>query len=201
MPRTFSYKDASKLNHKMASKYASCQDDEDAWKSYTTQNCWRDPPTLTYGSERAWVPLNKKELMTIPWMKEAVETKNAMLFIDDCSSYPIERVTDTGAIYLNKGQSLYDCHLRILKNIVKPSRYLMTCFKRYDGGEWKLDNNYPCNIRTATVSSNFDAFCYTDGEKKYYYSKDGKERLAKRIVYDDDYYCSCCCPEYDYESD
>jgi hypothetical protein len=197
MPRTFSYKDGSKLNHKMASKYASYEDD--------TENL-----TIGNGWEKSWVPLNKNELMTIPWMKDAIEGTDAKLFIDDCLGFDIQEVTDAGAIHLKKPEGSwwnYESHLRILKNTKKSRRFLLMGYDCVKGGEWEADPNYPRSITTATVSANFgtlsDGFrVFTDGEKKYYYSKDGKERLAKRIIYDDDdYYCSCCCPDYDYEWD
>jgi hypothetical protein len=194
MPRTFSYKDASKHNHKMASKYEPT--------NFETE-------TLTIGNgwEKNWTRLTKKELMTIPWMKEAIEGTDAKLFIDDCLGFDIQEVTEAGAIHLKKRQGGlwdYESHLRILKNTKKARRFLLMGYYRVKGGEWEEDPNYPRSITTATVSANFgtlsDGFrVFTDGEKKYYYSKDGKERLAKRIIYDDDYYCSCCCPDYDYE--
>jgi hypothetical protein len=190
MPRTFSYKDASKLNHKMASKYASYNDDDA--ENLTIGNGW----------EKSWTSLTKKGLMDIPWMKEAIEGTDAQLFINDCLGFDIQEITEAGVIHLKKNEGSWcESYLHISKNTKKPRRFLLTAFDRFDGGEWKLDPNFPCTIRTATVSSNIGGFCFTDGEKKYYYSKDGKERLAKRIVYDLDYYCSCCCPEYDYESD
>ena len=83
MPRTFTYKDASKHNHKMASKYASYEDDAE---NFTIGNGW----------EKNWVPLAKKELMTIPWMKEAIEGTDAKLFIDDCLGFDIQEVTEAG---------------------------------------------------------------------------------------------------------
>ena len=194
MPRAFSYKDGSKHSHKMASKYASYEDDAE---NLTIGNGW----------EKSWLPLTKKELMIIPWMKEAIEGTDAKLFIDDCLGFDIQEVTEAGAIYLKKregGPWDYESHLRISKNTKKPSRFLLTEYYRVKGGEWEADPNYPRSITTATVSANFgtlsDGFrVFSDGEKKYYYSKNGKERLAKRIVYDDGYYCSCCCPDYDYE--
>lgn len=192
MPRTFSYKAASKLNHKMASKYASYEDETE---------------TLFIGNgwEKSWVRLNKKELMEIPWMKDAIEGTDARLFIDDCVGFDIKEVTEAGAIHLKYREDYWcESYLRILKNTKKSCRLLMMAYDRVKGGEWEVDPNYPCSIRTATVSANFgtlpDGFrVFTDGEKKYYYNKDGKMRLAKRIVYDDGYYCSCCCPDYDYE--
>lgn len=195
MPRTFSYKAASKLNYKMASKYASYEDDAE---NLTIGNGW----------EKSWAPLDKKGLMEIPWMKDAIEGTDAKLFIDDCLGFDIKEVTDAGAIHLKKregGLWDYESHLRILKNTKKSCRFLLMGYDRLKGGEWEVDPNYPRSITTATVSANFgtlpDGFrVFTDGEKKYYYNKNGKCRLAKRIVYDDDdYYCSCCCPEYDYE--
>ena len=194
MPRTFSYTDASKHSHKMVSKYMS--DEEDA-EDFTIGNGW----------EKNWVSLDKKELMAIPWMKDAIEGTDAKLFIDDCLGFDIKEVTEAGAIHLKKrehGLWDYESHLRILKNTKKMCRFLLMGYDRVKGGEWEADPNYPCSITTATVSANFgtlsDGFrVFSDGEKKYFYSKDGKERLAKRIVYDDDYYCSCCCPDYDYE--
>lgn len=192
MPRTFSYKDASKLNHKMASKYTSYQDDSE---NLTISNGW----------EKSWTPLTKKELMTIPWMKEAIEGTDAKLFIDDCLGFDIGEVTEAGAIHLKHYEHHWcESHLRILKNTKKSRRFLLMGYDRVKGGEWEADPNYPRSITTATVSANFgtlsDGFrVFTAGEKKYFYSKDGKERLAKPIVYDDDYCCSCCCPDYDYE--
>ena len=194
MPRAFSYKDASKHNHKMASKFESYEDDVE---NLTISNGW----------EKSWTPLTKKELMTIPWMKEAIEGTDAKLFIDDCLGFEIDEVTEAGAIHLKYHKTCwYESHLRILKNTKKSRRFLLMGYDRVKGGEWEADPNYPRSITTATVSANFgtlsDGFrVFTDGEKKYYYSKDGKERLAKRIVYDDGYYCSCCCPDYDYESE
>jgi hypothetical protein len=194
MPRTFSYKAAAKLNYKMASKYAVYENDTE---NFTISNGW----------EKDWVRLNKKELMEIPWMKDAMEGTDAQLFIDDCLGFDIKEVTDAGAIHLKKregGLWDYESHLRILKNTKKSCRFLLMGYDRVKGGEWEVDPNYPRSITTATVSANFgtlsDGFrVFTDGEKKYYYNRHGKGRLAKRLFYDDGYYCSCCCPDYDYE--
>ena len=189
MPRAFSYKDASKHSHKMASKYAASNFETE---TFTIGNGW----------EKNWVTLTKKELMTIPWMKEAIEGTDAKLFINDCLGFDIKSVTDAGVIELKSGNIL-----RISKNIKKACRLDLTEYYRNVEGLWELDPNYPWSIRSATVSANFgtlsDGFrVFADGEKKYFYSKDGKERLAKPIVYDDDdYYCSCCCHDYDYEWD
>ncbi len=193
MPRTFSYKAAAKLNYKMASKYAAYESDTE---DFTISNGW----------EKNWSRLNKKELMEIPWMKDAIEGTDAKLFIDDCLGFDIKEVTDAGAIHLKKNEGSlwdYESHLRILKNTKKSCRFLLMGYDRVKGGEWEVDPNYTRSITTATVSANFstlpDGFrVFTDGEKKYYYNKNGKGRLAKRLVYDD-YYCSCCCPDYDYE--
>jgi hypothetical protein len=176
----------------MASKYASYEEDA---ADFTIGNGW----------EKNWVNLNKKELMTIPWMKDAMEGTDAKLFIDDCLGFDIKEVTEAGAILLKHRENYWcESHLRILKNTKKQCRFLLMGYDRVKGGEWEVDPNYPRSITTATVSPNFgtlsDGFrVFTDGEKKYYYNRNGKERLAKRIVYDDGYYCSCCCPDYDYE--
>jgi hypothetical protein len=176
----------------MASKYASYKDDAE---NLTIGNGW----------EKNWTRLTKKELMTIHWMKEAIEGTDAKLFIDDCLGFDIKEVTEAGAIHLKYREDYWcESHLRILKNTKKSCRFLLMGYDRVKGGEWEADPNYPRSITTATVSANFgnlpDGFrVFTDGEKKYYYSKDGKERLAKRIVYDVNYWCSCCCPDYDYE--
>jgi hypothetical protein len=194
MPRTFSYKDASKHSHKMASKY---------------QPATFETETLTIGDgwEKNWVRLDKQELMEIPWMKEAIEGTDAKLFIDDCLGFDIKEITEAGAIHLKKregGLWDFESHLRILKNTKKPCRPLLMGYDRVKGGEWELDPNYPRSITTAAVSANFGTLSngfrvFTAGEKKYFYRNDDKARLAKRINYDDDYYCSCCCPDYDYE--
>lgn len=188
MPRTFSYKDASKLNHKMASKYNSCYFDTE---TFVISNGW----------EKNWVNLTKVELMEIPWMKEAIEVADAKLFIDDCLGFTINSVTEAGGISYNSDGLMY-----IAKNIKRPSRFLLRFYYRDQEGLWKPDINGDRDIRCATVSANFgtlsDGFrVFSDGEKKYFYTKDGKECLANRIVYDDGYYCSCCCPEWDYDDD
>jgi hypothetical protein len=176
---------------------------------YKVSNFETEDITISNGWEKNWTRLTKMELMTIPWMKEAIKGTDAKLFIDDCLGFDIKEITEAGAIHLKKRQGGlwdYESHLRILKNTKKPSRFLLMGYDRAKGSEWEADPNYPRSITTATVSANFgslsDGFrVFSDGEKKYFYSKDGKERLAKPIVYDDDYYCSCCCPDYDYEWD
>jgi hypothetical protein len=219
MHRTFSYKHAAKHSPKMASKYAGC---ENATETFTIGNGW----------EKSWVRMTKKDLMTIPWMKEAMEATgttrvesgdcrrfqslvappalkhdsrlDAKLFIDDCLGFDIVSVTEAGAIHLKHRENYWcESHLRILKNTKKPSRFLLMEYYREKGGEWLLDPNYPRHIHSATVSTNFgtleDGFrVFTDGEKKYLYSRDGKERLYVPPVYDD-YYCSCCCNLSDFD--
>jgi hypothetical protein len=156
---------------------------------------------ITNGSEKNWVNLRKEELMTIPWMKEAIEAIEAKLFIDDCLGFDIKSVTDAGVIELKNGNIL-----RISKNIKRACRLELTEYYRNAEGLWELDPNYPRDIHSATVSTNFgtlsDGFrVFTDGERKYLYNKEGKERLYVPPVYDDDYYCSCCSHDYDYEWD
>ncbi len=189
MPRTFSYKDGSKYSPKMASKYSGC---ENATETFTIGNGW----------EKSWVNMTKEDLMTIPWMKEAMEGTDTKLFIDDCLGFDIQNVTDAGAIHLKHREHHWcESHLRILKNTKKPSRFLLMGYDRVKGGEWVLDPNYPRDIRSATVSANFGTLengfrVFTDGEKKYLYSRDGKERLYVPPVHDE-YYCSCCCDPFD----
>lgn len=190
MPCAFSYRHASKHSHKMASKYSFYQNDVE---NLTISNGW----------EKNWVSMTKNELMTIPWMRAAIEGTNAKLFIDDCLGFDIQGVSEAGAIYLKQrdvetGQS----HLRISKNIKTPSRFLLTEYYRPKGGVCYADPNYPREIHSATVSANFgtlsDGFrVFTDGEKKYLYTKDGEEYLACDD-YDDD---SCCGYDYGYEWD
>ena len=189
MPRTFTYKDASKHNHKMASKYASYQDDEEAWKSYTGQN-WTEPFAITNGHERAWMNLTKAELMEIPWMKEVIETPEAMLFIDDCLGFDVKEVTEGGSIRLQRGGAL-----RIAKNTVKPSRLQLTAYDRNEEGVWELDPNYPRRIFCATVSSNFGGFCFTSGSNKYYYHKNGDITTQFLCSMDDECFGYCCFDE------
>ena len=189
MPRTFNYKDASKLNHKMASKYASYQDDEEAWKSFAGQN-WTEPFSITNGHERAWMNLTKAELMEIPWMKEAIETPDAKLFIDDCLGFDVKEVTQGGSIRLKNGSAL-----RIARNIVKPSRLQLTEYRRNEDDVWELDPNYPRHIFCATVSSNFGGFCFTSGPNKYYYHKNGDITTQFLCVFDDDCFGYCCFDE------
>ncbi len=181
MSRSMSYQAASKHSHKMASKYSA---HEGETETLTIGNGW----------EKNWVELRKDELMKIPWMKEAIEAKGAKLFIDDCLGFDISNVTDAGAIELKSGGLL-----RISKNSKKPSRFLLREFYRNSEGLWELDPNYPREIRSATVSTAFSGKCFSDGERKYLYSKDGKELLVAPPVYDE-YTCSCCCHE-DYEWD
>ncbi len=182
MPCTFSYKTAAKLNHKMASKYAAYENDTE---DFTISNGW----------EKNWVRLNKMELMEIPWMKEAIEGTDAKLFINDCLGFDIKEITDAGAIHL-ASTWWSDNHLRILKNTKKPSRFLLKEYYRVKDGEWELDPNYPREIRCASVSANFgtlpDGFrVFTDGEKKYYYKKNGK-RARFVCPMDDDCFGYCC---------
>ena len=195
MPRTFSYKDGAKHSPKMAAKYSGC---ENAAETFTISNGW----------EKSWVRMTKKDLMAIPWMKEVMEATDhvsrldAKLFIDDCLGFDIESVTEAGAIHL-KHRDWCESHLRILKNTKKPSRFLLMGYDRVKGGEWLLDPNYPRHIHSATVSANFgtleDGFwVFSDGEKKYLYSRDGKESLYIPPVYDD-YYCPCCCDLSDFD--
>jgi hypothetical protein len=195
MPRTFNYKDASKHNHKMASKYASYQDDEEAWKSYTGQN-WTEPFSITNGHERAWMNLTKAELMTIPWMKEAIETPDAKLFIDDCLGFDIKDVSEGGSIRL---KNAFDwtpqrC-LRIAKNTVKPSRLQLTEYYRDDDGLWQTDPNYPRRIFCATVSKNFGGFCFSEGPNKYYYHPNGEITTEFLCYLDDKCFGYCCFDE------
>lgn len=191
MPRTFNYKNASRLNYKMSAKYASYQDDEEAWKSYTGQN-WVEPFTITNGNERAWMNLTKAELMKIPWMKEAIETPDAMLFIDDCLGFGIKEVTEGGSIRLKGGNAL-----RIAKNTVKASRLQLTEYRRNDEGVWELDLNYPRRIFSASVSKNFGGFCFTDGPNKYYYHPNGEITTTRICPWDDDCFGYCCSDYYD----
>ncbi len=163
MPRTFSYKDGSIHNHKMAQKFMYNTYDEDTY----TQDSFK----ITNGSERAWKKLNKIELMEIPWMKEVINSKGAKLFIDDCLGFNIKEVDDDGCIYLTTNGML-----QIHKNSIKPSRFELIEFYRNEENIWTPD--YPRDIRCATVSTNFgtlsDGFrVFTDGPKKYYYKKDG----------------------------
>lgn len=156
--------------------------------------------TITNGSEKNWVNLRKEELMTIPWMKEAIEGTDAKLFINDCWGTDIKEITDAGGIHNERGGLI-----RIAKNIKTPSRFVLIEYYRNEYGHWVQDYNPPWDIRSATVSTNFgylsDGFrAFADGERKYLYNKEGKERLARKPVYDD-YYCSCCYHDYDYESD
>ncbi len=188
MSRTFSYKNGCKYSPKMASKYFVCEN-----------NC----PTFTIGNgwEKSWANMTQKDLMAVPWMKEAIEATDAKTFINDCLGFDIERVTEAGAIHLKHHENMFERHLRILKNTKKPSRFLLMGYYRMKGGEWEVDPNYPCVIRCATVSTNVgtleDGFrVYTDGPKKYLYSRDGKERLYVPPVHDD-YYCSCCHDPFD----
>jgi hypothetical protein len=174
MHHTFSYKDASK-HPKMASKYASCEDAEDEAEIFVIGNGW----------EKSWVNMTKKDLMTIPWMKEAIEGTDAKLFINDCMGFDINEITDAGAIHL-KSTSVCARHLRIMKNTDNPSRYLLVVFYLKEDGEWELDYNYPREICSATVSANFgtlsDGFrVFADGPKKYLYNKGGEERLARTL--------------------
>lgn len=195
MPRTFNYKDASKHNHKMASKYASYQDDEEAWKSFIGPK-WMDPNTITNGHERAWMNLTKAELMEIPWMKEAIETPDAKLFIDDCLGFDIKDVSEGGSIRL---KNAFDwtpqrC-LRIAKNTVKPSRLQLTEYYRDADGLWQIDPNYPRRIFCATVSSDFGGFCFSAGPNKYYYYPNG-EITTTRLCPWEDGCCGYCCSDY-----
>jgi hypothetical protein len=189
MHHSFSYKDASKHNHKMASKYVSYQGADEV-ETFTIGNGW----------EKNLTPLTKKELMTIPWMKEAIEGTDAKLFINDCWGTAIKEVTDAGGIHNERGGLI-----RIAKNIKTPSRFVLIEYYRNAEGLWVPGYNPPWDIRSATVSANFgtlsDGFrVFSDGEKKYLYNKDGKERLAIPPAYDE-YYCSCCYHDYDYEWD
>ncbi len=184
MSRTFSYKNGSNHSPKMASKYSVC---ENATETFTIGNGW----------EKSWANMTQKDLMSVPWMKEAMEATGAKLFINDCLGFDIQEITEAGAIHL-KHRENHRCesHLRILKNSKKPSRFLLMAYYRVKGGEWEVDPNYPSYIHSATVSTNFgtleDGFrVFSDGRKKYLYSRDGKERLYVPPVHDD-YYCSCC---------
>lgn len=189
MPRTFNYKEASKHNHKMASKYASYQDDEEVWKSFTGQN-WTEPLSITNDDERAWMNLTKAELMEIPWMKEAIETPDAKLFIDNCLGFDVKEVTQGGSIRLKNGNAL-----RIAKNIIKPCRLQLTAYDRNEEGVWELDLNFPRHIFCATVSSNFGGLCFTSGPNKYYYHKDGRITTDFLCPLDDDCFGYCCSDE------
>ncbi len=190
MHRSFTFKAASRHNHKMASKYSAYHSDD-------------EPLEISNGWERDWVNLTKKELMTIPWIREIVEANEAIevkLFIDDCLGFNIKEISEWGSIILKDGNTL-----RIAKNISTPDRYQLTQMYRGKDGLWKIDPNYPRYIRSATVSANFGTTkdgwrVFSDGEKKYMYNKEGKERLAIPPVYDE-YYCSCCCHDYDYDWD
>lgn len=190
MPRIFNYKNASRLNYKMAAKYTSYQDDVEAWKSFIGPK-WMDPNTITNGHERAWMNLTKAELMEIPWMKEAIETPDAKLFIDDCLGYAIKEVTEGGSIRL-KDNSV----LRISRNTVKPSRLQLTAYDRNEEGLWELDPNYPRRIFCATVSSNFGGFCFTSGPNKYYYYPNGDITTTRLCYLDDKCFGYCCSDEH-----
>jgi hypothetical protein len=177
MSHTFSYKDASKHSHKMASKYSSYEEAAE---------------TFTIGNEKnEWVNLTKKELMTIPWMKEAIEGTNVKLFVNDCWGTDIKEITDAGGIHNERGGLI-----RIAKNVATPSRFVLIEHHRNEYGQWVPDYNPPWEIRSATVSANFgylsDGFrAFASGPKKYRYNKNGKERISLPPVVDE-YFCSCC---------
>lgn len=187
MRHTFSFKAASRHSHKMASKYSAYHSDDETFE-------------ISNGWEKDWMNLSKKDLMTIPWIKEIDEVKDAneiKLFIDNCLGFDIKEISEWGSIILKDGDTL-----RIAKNTCKPDRYQLTQMYRDKDGLWKVDSNYPRYIRSATVSANFGTMkdgwrVFYDGEKKYMYNNEGKERLAIPPVYDD-YYCSCC---HDYDWD
>ena len=183
MPRTFSYKDGSRYNHKMAHKfmYHKYNEDIDMQQSFK----------ITNGAERAWKKLNKIELMEIPWMKEVINSKGAKLFINDCLGFDIKEVDDDGCIYLTTKSML-----QIHKNSVTHSRFRLIEFYRNEENIWAPYNLH--DIRCATVSTNFgtlsDGFrVFVDGPKKYYYEKDGTP--ANFVCCMEDYCVGYCCSD------
>jgi hypothetical protein len=126
---------------------------------------------ISNGSEKNWINLTKHELLTIPWIKEAVNTPNSKFVINDCLGFEIKEITDAGAIHLALDYRL----LRISKNISNPVQLRLTEMYLTPEGVWEVTPDGPQDIHSAYTTTIFgtlhDGFrMFVKEGKKYNYN-------------------------------
>jgi hypothetical protein len=142
----------------MASKYASYEDDEEAWVSHLSRHKVEEPFTITNG---VWKNLTKDELLALPWIKEAYENPKSTLGINDCFGFSITEISEGGSI--RSGKDVF----YIAKNTRRPSRLVLKQMWRDDEGYVRPDPLNEFWITKVEVIMTYRY--YADGRPKPFY--------------------------------
>jgi hypothetical protein len=143
-----------------------------------------DHETFTI-SNSTWVPLNKSELMELPWIREIVTHPGTELYINYIWGCTVLRISDGGAIIPTEDDKE---RIYILKNITKPSRLRIEQYITKEG----FVDRFPIDFMNISwVGTSLEYIDPKSGLKIHYvnpitYSYDKQGKLSSE-GWDDDY--------------
>lgn len=108
-----------------------------------------DHETFTI-SRSIWVPLNKKELMELPWIREVIANPGARLLINYCRIFTLVRISEGGGIICVEREA----PLYILKNSTRPARLRLDEMYHDEEGFVKAEPLNSSEIYWASISHN-----------------------------------------------